>query len=69
MSASGRARRKKREVRRQIIVGALVLDQIERGTLPEDIRAILIEGLPGFVPERDRNLFADLDLVWKSDGR
>ena len=68
MSAPGRARRK-RQVRRQIIVGALVLDQVETDTLPEDIRAILKETLPGFVPERDRDLFADLDLVWKSDGQ
>ena len=67
MSTPERTRRK-RTARREIIVGSFVLDQLEKGTLPGEILTILKEGLPGFVSERDRDLFADLDLEWTPDG-
>ena len=68
MSAPERARRK-RKARRRIIVGTFVLEQLEKGTLPEEILKMLTEGLPGFVTERDRDLFADFDLERTPDGQ
>lgn len=67
MSTPSRARRK-RKARREIVVGMFVLDQFEKGTLPEGILAMLKEGLPDFVSERDRKLFADLELERTPDG-
>lgn len=60
--------RRKRQARREIIVGTFVLDQLEKGTLPEEILSMLKEGLPGFVSGRDRDLFADFELEWTPDG-
>ena len=67
MSTPERARRK-RKARREIIVGAFVLDQLEKSTLPEEIPTMLKEGLPGFVRKRGRDLFADFDMDGTPDG-
>ena len=67
MRTPGRTQRK-RKARREIIVGTCVLDQLEKSTLPGEILTMLKEDLPGYVPERDRDLFADLELEWTPDG-
>ncbi len=67
MSTPERTKRK-RKARREVIVGAFVLDRLQNGTLPEEIHATLKEGLPGFVHERDRDLLADFDLERAPDG-
>ena len=67
MSTPERTRRK-RKARRGIIVGTFVLERLEMGTLPEKIQTMLKEGPPSFVHERDRDLFADLELEWTPDG-
>lgn len=67
MSTPERVRRK-RKARREIIVGTFVLEQLDKGTLPGEIHAMRKENLPGFISERDRGLFADLEMEWPPDG-
>ncbi len=67
MSTPERTRRK-RKARREIIVGTFVLDQFEKGTLPEEIHTMLKKDLPVFVSERDLDLFQDLEPDWTPDG-
>ena len=59
-------KKRKEDTRRKILLGALVLHRIENDSQRgPGILKWLREELPGFVGERDRHLFQELDVEWE----
>ncbi len=64
-------RRRKEDTRRKILLGALILHEMENPGTGGRLRGWAARRLPGFVRERDRHLFEGigLDIDWGEPGK
>ena len=69
--ARAEQKRRKEDTRRNILLGAWILHEMESPETNEWLRSLAGRRLPGFVAERDRHLFEGigLDIDWGMPGK